>query len=162
MLQVAIAPWNAHDRLPGAGIIIYPAQNSSALLVGAIFLTSPFPEFVAPSSPHGQMMHSPTVMQPRHPSYQQMGSSPYGPMTRTHPHSSSSRHGHHPSPTDQPSPENKQDQYRYIMPRTVPPYSTGASSSSTDPNWPVVKDEEEGDLSAFTTSLRGGHGHYPQ
>ncbi|KAI0266564.1 hypothetical protein BC834DRAFT_823874 [Gloeopeniophorella convolvens] len=42
---VAMAPWNAPDSLPGAGIMIYPTSTSVSLLVGAIFLSGPFPEF---------------------------------------------------------------------------------------------------------------------
>ncbi|EGO29534.1 hypothetical protein SERLADRAFT_412990 [Serpula lacrymans var. lacrymans S7.9] len=45
--MVAIAPWRVPERLPGAGIIIYPTQTSSGMLVGAIFLTAGFPDFVA-------------------------------------------------------------------------------------------------------------------
>ncbi|EPQ54228.1 hypothetical protein GLOTRDRAFT_130607 [Gloeophyllum trabeum ATCC 11539] len=49
--MVAYAPWNS-PRLPGAGILIYPNPSSSALLVGAIFLNSAFPDFLGiPTSP---------------------------------------------------------------------------------------------------------------
>ncbi|KAI0300600.1 hypothetical protein B0F90DRAFT_1817641 [Multifurca ochricompacta] len=41
---VAMAPWN-QDNLPGAGIMIYPTSSTVSLLVGAIFLSGPFPEF---------------------------------------------------------------------------------------------------------------------
>ncbi|TFK50144.1 hypothetical protein OE88DRAFT_1736414 [Heliocybe sulcata] len=43
---VAFAPWLPASRLPGAGILIYPTPSSSGLLVGAIFLTSAFPDFL--------------------------------------------------------------------------------------------------------------------
>ncbi|KAI0319853.1 hypothetical protein OF83DRAFT_719984 [Amylostereum chailletii] len=49
--MVAYAPWNIPDRLPGAGIMLYPSPSSHALLIGAIFLSSPFPEFIAYSQP---------------------------------------------------------------------------------------------------------------
>jgi hypothetical protein len=42
--QIAMAPWGP-DNLPGAGVMIYPTSSSSSLLVGAIFLSGPFPEF---------------------------------------------------------------------------------------------------------------------
>lgn len=45
-LQVAFAPWNTPDTLPGAGIIIYPTQSSTSLLVGALFLSGSFPDFI--------------------------------------------------------------------------------------------------------------------
>ncbi|KIY44140.1 hypothetical protein FISHEDRAFT_8650, partial [Fistulina hepatica ATCC 64428] len=46
---VALSPWPDHSRFPGAGIIIFPTENTSSLLIGAMFLASPFPDFVAPS-----------------------------------------------------------------------------------------------------------------
>jgi hypothetical protein len=49
VLQVAFAPWNACDRLPGAGIVLYPTPNSSNLLFGAVLLSPPVPDFVAAS-----------------------------------------------------------------------------------------------------------------
>jgi hypothetical protein len=44
--QLALAPWGL-DNLPGAGMMIYPTSSSSSLLVGAIFLSGPFPDFAA-------------------------------------------------------------------------------------------------------------------
>jgi len=43
---LALAPWGL-DNLPGAGMMIYPTSSSSSLLVGAVFLSGPFPEFAA-------------------------------------------------------------------------------------------------------------------
>ncbi|KAH9965212.1 hypothetical protein BC827DRAFT_1265240 [Russula dissimulans] len=43
---LALAPWGM-DNLPGAGMMIYPSPSSPSLLVGAIFLSGPFPEFAA-------------------------------------------------------------------------------------------------------------------
>ncbi|KZT29844.1 hypothetical protein NEOLEDRAFT_1127723 [Neolentinus lepideus HHB14362 ss-1] len=43
---VAFSPWHPANRLPGAGILIYPTPSSNGLLVGAIFLTSSFPDFL--------------------------------------------------------------------------------------------------------------------
>jgi hypothetical protein len=47
--QVAFAPWNACDRLPGAGIVLYPTPNSGNLLFGAVLLSAPVPDFIAAS-----------------------------------------------------------------------------------------------------------------
>ncbi|TRM62298.1 hypothetical protein BD626DRAFT_404243 [Schizophyllum amplum] len=44
--MIAVAPWGADNRLPGAGMIIFPAENSSSLLVAALFPYSVFPDFV--------------------------------------------------------------------------------------------------------------------
>jgi len=44
--MIAIAPWNDPERLPGAGILLFPTASSTALLVGVIFLESPFPDFL--------------------------------------------------------------------------------------------------------------------
>jgi len=59
--MVAFAPWNASDRLPGAGIVLYPTPNSSNLLFGAVLLSTPIPDFVAASFatfiPPGQMAY---------------------------------------------------------------------------------------------------------
>lgn len=49
--QIAVATWNESDRLPGAGIIIFPTTSSTGLLIGAVFLNSSFPEFIIPSRP---------------------------------------------------------------------------------------------------------------
>jgi len=153
--MVALAPWH-HGRVPGAGIIVYPAQNSTALLIGAIFLSSPFPDFVA---------HSIPLSIPRH--YEEnMGSTPtgYGSVPRHTQRQSTSSHRHPqlPGPTDQAHPDNRQDQYRYIMPR--PAYHTypTSASSATDPSWPAVKNEEEGNITTTYVASRSGHGQTPQ
>lgn len=153
--KIAIAPWAAHDRLPGGGIIIYPAQNSSALLVGAIFLTSPFPEFVMPSA-NLPLLHSP--IPPGQPYHIGMAvPSPYGaqniPSTsqrtttlRTAAHHGSGQH------------LDSQSHYGFIMPRN---YTNNTSTPSAPGTWSAVKDEEGGDMSGFTPSLRTDT-HYPQ
>ncbi|KIL60295.1 hypothetical protein M378DRAFT_26607 [Amanita muscaria Koide BX008] len=41
---IAVAAWDV-DSVPGTGIVFYPAQNSSAMLVG-VFLQGPFPDFI--------------------------------------------------------------------------------------------------------------------
>lgn len=161
--QVAIAYWNT-ETITGAGIIIYPAQNSSALLVGALLLTSPFPDFVYRNLSAGPSPVSPTGIHPR---YQQtMGSSPpYASPSRPPPLPSSSRHIQQQqqpiSPTDQPGPSGRSDPYRYIMPRMASQaYPMSTSSSSGNPTWQVIKDEDNSDLSGFSSPPGGSH--YPQ
>ncbi|KAF8483496.1 hypothetical protein DFH94DRAFT_313699 [Russula ochroleuca] len=55
--MLGLAPWGL-DNLPGAGMMIYPTSSSSSLLVGAIFLTGPFPDFATyqqqPARPNPQ------------------------------------------------------------------------------------------------------------
>ena len=46
-VQVALAPWG-QETPPGAGMMIYPTSSSVSLLVGAVFLIDPFPEFATP------------------------------------------------------------------------------------------------------------------
>ena len=41
-----MAPWAEHGGLTGSGIIILPTTSSDGLLVGAIFLDEPFPDFL--------------------------------------------------------------------------------------------------------------------
>lgn len=59
MRQVAIAPWNAPDRLPGSGILVLPIPSSTGLLVGVIFLAERFPGFLVPSPILSAMQPSP-------------------------------------------------------------------------------------------------------
>ncbi|KII84246.1 hypothetical protein PLICRDRAFT_118121 [Plicaturopsis crispa FD-325 SS-3] len=191
--MVAIAPWSSPERLPGAGIIIYPAQNTTAILVGALFLSSSFPDFMSfsphhtagpayqtspttilppPQQSHRYQQPPPSGMPPP-PSSSSYGISRHGynlPQIQPPPSLPpvSHRYGQYPSPIEQHGQsshthgDKPPEQYRYpaITPsRTIPGYPTPSSSSSTDPSWPIVKDEDDGDLSEFTTSLRGGHGH---
>ncbi|KAF8903896.1 hypothetical protein CPB84DRAFT_1773650 [Gymnopilus junonius] len=146
---VAVASW-APNTFPGGGMIIYPAQNSSAVLVGALFFDIPFPSFisgvslpVSPISPHG-------MQPPRHMQYQQR-------ISTTAPYSSSPHHRHapslsphhsdHNSPIEQPIASRRPDPYPYIMPR--PGYNLGQPSSSTEDPWSNVKDEDENVYGAF-------------
>jgi hypothetical protein len=45
--MVALAPWG-QESPSGAGMMIYPTSSSVSLLVGAVFLIDPFPEFATP------------------------------------------------------------------------------------------------------------------
>ncbi|KAF8887572.1 hypothetical protein BD779DRAFT_1440712 [Infundibulicybe gibba] len=159
---VAIAPWGT-EMISGAGIIIFPAQNSSALLIGALFLSAPFPDFLV-GYPSPSLPLSPPGMQPRHhPQYQQQGAQP----SSAYP--SSSRHQHHnPHPTSphrsaphggsplEHSGGHPQDQYRYIMPRTSQSYVLQGSSSDNS-TWTIVKDEDEPGYPGFSPT----HGNPP-
>jgi len=128
--MVAIATWGASDRLPGAGIVLYPTQSSSNLLFGAVFLSSQFPDFVI-ASPTAPFAPLPTFMPSRQPTYPHQSYSPHmgysssyaSTSHQTLPHASSS---HHPMPS--PSPTG----YRYRMPRLDP----GGSLSSAGPSGP--------------------------
>ncbi|VDB91380.1 unnamed protein product [Peniophora sp. CBMAI 1063] len=65
---VAYAPWASPERLPGAGIVLYPSDSTGdSLLLGAIFTSTPFPDFLPPvhsSGPgagHAQSAYAPTT-----------------------------------------------------------------------------------------------------
>ena len=62
-VQVAIAPWSATDPSAVGGILLYPTTTTRALLVGIVFLTSGFPEFLQGSGMHPSM---PGTSQPMH------------------------------------------------------------------------------------------------
>ncbi|KAF9458223.1 hypothetical protein BDZ94DRAFT_1271124 [Collybia nuda] len=140
---VAISSWGSDD-IPGAGVIIFPAQNSSSLLVGALFLTDPFPAFVL-GTPSPTMPLSPGQMHPGYAThYQQPMSTPYATSSRHH-HSISPQQqqiAYSTNPIDQSGSGHRQDQYRlgYTMPRD---YST-TPTSTAEHQWPPVKDEEDG------------------
>lgn len=138
-------------------MIIYPAQNSSAVLVGALFLDTPFPSFVggipSPISPV-----TPTVMQQSSRHYQQRvapitpygGSSPHRHVPSLSPHNSDRN-----SPNGQPMAAHRQDPYRYIIPRsghTAYP-SLGQPSSSSDVHaWSGIKTEDENGYGNYASS----------
>ncbi|KAI0295723.1 hypothetical protein BC826DRAFT_268455 [Russula brevipes] len=71
---LAMAPWGL-DNIPGAGMMIYPTASSSSLLVGAIYLSGPFPDFAT-------YQQQPTRPNPQNPVLGQSSSShhqyPYG------------------------------------------------------------------------------------
>jgi hypothetical protein len=127
--QVAIAPWGT-NLFPGAGIIIYPAQNSSAILVGALFFVNAFPSFIGGvSSP--DLTVSPNMMQSsRQAQYQHpMVTVPYYGSPRPPPHNSDPN-----SPVERPISNHGQDPFRYVLPRdgnlaTYPNLAQGSSSA---------------------------------
>jgi hypothetical protein len=144
VIQVAIAPWNAPNRLPGGGVVFYPAQNSTALLIGVIFLSLPFPDFIIASLPSQSPM---SAMNPRQPMYP--AQAPYETSPRIMdalPHPSSSYR----------MPQS--DAYRYAMSRpTHTQYPNQMASSSSDPRWTITRGEED---SAFSGTDQGQGSQY--
>ncbi|KAF6748115.1 hypothetical protein DFP72DRAFT_581320 [Ephemerocybe angulata] len=140
---VAIAPWRTGE-LPyqGSGIIIYPSENSGAYLIGAVFHSGRFPDFVTNAL-------SPTVVIP--PALP-MSSGQYQPPTHSSPYSShvpqsQYRHSQQSSSPHQSSPNSPVDHpgssYRSIQPmpssRNPNPYTyqpTGNYGSTYPPSNP--------------------------
>ncbi|KAF9010274.1 hypothetical protein BDQ17DRAFT_1388208 [Cyathus striatus] len=144
--MVAVAAWGT-NIFPGGGIIIYPAQNSSALLVGALFFDTPFPDFVLGHSTPPNIPMSPGMMQQaRHPYYQQtmVPQASYGSPSH-HAHSRSPHRSNPNSPIEHPVPGHRQEQYRYIMPRG--PYANPGQSSADPSAWTP---EDEAHYSTFS------------
>ncbi|KAF5375725.1 hypothetical protein D9615_009352 [Tricholomella constricta] len=152
---VAIASWGSDD-IPGAGVIIFPAQNSSSLLVGALFLTNPFPAFVtSTSSPPIPL--SPSQMQMAYGAQYQQPIATYATSSRHHNSTSSQQPMSYPtSPVNDPGSDHRRPQYRY----TQRPYSNDRSSLSADSAWPEVKDEEDGNYTTFSPTNESPH--YPR
>ncbi|KAF8961769.1 hypothetical protein BDZ97DRAFT_1663802 [Flammula alnicola] len=151
---IAVASW-APNTFHGAGVIIYPAANSSAVLVGALFFETSFPSFIG-YAPSPVSPISPLAMQaPRHTQYQQRivtvppyeGSSPHRHAPSLSPHNSD-----HNSPIEQPIAAHRQDPYhRYIMPRPGHPGypDLGQASSSSQVAWTNVKAEDENGYATY-------------
>ncbi|KAH6890147.1 hypothetical protein BKA70DRAFT_394775 [Coprinopsis sp. MPI-PUGE-AT-0042] len=115
--EVAIVRWNNQT---GGGIIVYPATNSGAYLIGAIFYESDFPDFIRQIQP-------PSLLIPTSVGYPMGPPSAYGTHSAHfgHPQSSSPHHSHPSSPVDQPGSATS---YRAIVPRT--PVAHGAPYSA--------------------------------
>lgn len=136
--QVAIAQWGTPNH-QGAGMIIFPSGNSSAMLVGVLFISEPFPSFISGSPP------------PQHQLYPMTQAPPHGyPSSRPHP-------GNPPlAPTDRmiPNPHSPLDPrsaatYRYTIPAQYPEQAT---SSSANPTWQEVKDEDDPGYATFNNT----------
>lgn len=129
-----IAPWGT-PALPGAGMIIYPAQNSSSLLVGALFFDRPFPDFLGLNSPVVPLGPAIPPVPPMHPQSQytpgMVPASPYA----SHEQSVSPHRSDPNSPVDMTVAHagHRQDQYQqYLMtypPAGSPPSSTGSQAA---------------------------------
>ncbi|RXW20554.1 hypothetical protein EST38_g5300 [Candolleomyces aberdarensis] len=135
---VAIAPWRTGQvAYEGAGIVIYPAPNSSAYLIGAVFHSSGFPDFIR--SALSPIVSIPPASVPSYPQGQlpPMGpsSSPYSAQSHAshyrQPHSGSPQHSNSNSPVDHPG-----SSYRYIVPMPAHgpgQYPTQPSGSTSSP-----------------------------
>ncbi|KAF9478956.1 hypothetical protein BDN70DRAFT_807833 [Pholiota conissans] len=154
---IAVASW-APDTFHGAGMIIYPSSNSSAVLIGALFFDTSFPSFIGYAPPSMSPI-SPLAMQPppRHSQYPQQrivavppyeGSSPHRHAPSLSPHRSD-----HNSPIEQPIAAHRQDPYhRYIMPRPGYPELAEGSTSSQIGWTGNVKAEDENNYANYSTS----------
>jgi len=135
--QVAVAFWGS-DALSSTGIVIYPAENSSSLLVGAIFLTNTFPPFIlgdSPPLPPPAMplapLQLPANYTTQYPSYSASSRS----QSTTPPQLM----GYNHPPADSESPHFRQP-YRYL----VPP--AGRHGAQIVNPWLQVKSEDNNNL----------------
>ncbi|TEB23309.1 hypothetical protein FA13DRAFT_1640082 [Coprinellus micaceus] len=134
---VAIAQWRTGElAYQGSGVIVYPAPNSSAYLIGAVFHSTDFPDFIRSAL-------TPTVTIPAAPGVSISGSyqphvghsSPYSahaPQShyRNQQQSSSPHHSGPSSPIEHPG-----GNYRYIVPmpsRTPGQYPNQPSGSGAN------------------------------
>ncbi|KAF8169823.1 hypothetical protein K438DRAFT_223646 [Mycena galopus ATCC 62051] len=160
---VAIARWGT-DNFPGGGIIIIPAEHSSALLVAALFF-SQFPDVITtrlniPLSPI--ITHS----QQHNRSPQPMSTtpiSPYASGSRQIPSPTSfrrSRHSGSLSPTEQPISRSRQEQYRSVNPREPAVHLTAMTPLHSA--WPAVRDEDDRQYSPYSAHPGSGYSsRYP-
>ncbi|KAJ7599129.1 hypothetical protein C8J56DRAFT_1158139 [Mycena floridula] len=132
---VAMVPWNTPTGTgtinfgsSSGGILIYPAQNSSTLLVGAVFIDQPFPD-LATASPSPSLT-SPT---PHHSIYQPQlhistsVSTAYGPSTYSPATISpvQSRSSHSPiASTHQPGSQRQLHPYQRHQSQSLSPVSS--------------------------------------
>ncbi|KAF7360134.1 hypothetical protein MVEN_00741800 [Mycena venus] len=157
---VAIAGWGT-DNFPGGGIIIIPAEHSSALLVAALFF-SQFPDIITTrlNIPLSPIM---TQSQQHNPYTQPMSStpiSPYASGSRQIPSPTSYRRSHHDgslSPIEQPISRSRQEQYRSSIPRE--PTALPAPMAQPHSAWPAVRDDDR-QYSPYPAHP-GGHSRYP-
>lgn len=134
--MVAVAPWAASDRLPGAGVVLFPCRNSNNLLFGAILLTSQFPDFIV-GSPTASMAPLPATISHRQPTYTQ---SPYPHhMGYSASHASTT---HHITSSNQP-PSSPGPSYAYTIPRLVPASSLSSSSMAGPSSWSIITDPDD-------------------
>lgn len=137
-------------------MIIYPARNSSAVLVGALFFDTAFPSFIggipSPISPVSPLSMQQISRQPQY-AQQRISNIPYGSSPHRHAPSLSPHHSDNNSPIEQTiAMHNRQDPYRYMVqrPGQVPYNPMEQPSSSSDMAWSNVKDEDENGYAAYT------------
>ncbi|KAJ7017174.1 hypothetical protein C8F04DRAFT_1157391 [Mycena alexandri] len=161
---VAIAGWGP-DSFPGGGIIIIPAEHSSALLVAALFF-SQFPDIITtrlniPLTIVTQsQQHNPY---PQHTPISQYGS-PSGSRLIPSPTSfrRSSHHDGSMSPVEQPISRTRQEHYRSSTSRERPPIPSPMAPLHSHSAWPAVKDQDDTrkEYSPYSTHP-GSHHRYP-
>ncbi|KAF7351423.1 hypothetical protein MSAN_01574300 [Mycena sanguinolenta] len=153
---VAIARW-APDTFPGGGIIIIPAEHSSALLVAALFFAQ-FPDIITTRL---NIPLSPIVTHPQHhnPSTQPMSTTPISPYARQIPSPTSFRRSHGSlSPIEQPISRSRQEQYRSSLSREQAVHP--APMPTLHSAWPAVREEDDRQYSPYSTHP-GSHPRYP-
>ncbi|KAG2008087.1 hypothetical protein CC2G_013556 [Coprinopsis cinerea AmutBmut pab1-1] len=131
--EVAIAYWGHTSELSqtGAGIVIYPASNSGAYLIGAIFHSTDFPDFIR----HAASQQPPPLSIPASVPYQSQAMGPPSSSYNSHPshhrqpHTGSPHQSHPSSPTEQPGSAGS---YRPIVSRTPIPHG------NPYPNMPIA------------------------
>ena len=115
--QVAVAFWGS-DALSSTGIVIYPAENSTSMLVGAIFLTNTFPSFILGDSPPLQPPAMPLapLQLPANYATQYPQISSYSTSSRSQSTTPPQLMGYnHAPPVESESPHFRQP-YRYLVP----------------------------------------------
>ncbi|KAJ7359716.1 hypothetical protein DFH08DRAFT_734563 [Mycena albidolilacea] len=164
---VAIAGWGT-DTFPGGGIIIIPAEHSSALLVAALFF-SQFPDIITtrlntPSSPliTTQSQHHTLYTQPMQP--MSSTTTPISPLyaqsasgSRQIPSPTSYRRSRHDgslSPIEQPISRSRQEQYRSHPAHPAHPHPQIHAA------WPAPSDDDDKQYSHSPYSAHpGSHPH---
>ncbi|KAJ7443834.1 hypothetical protein FB451DRAFT_78221 [Mycena latifolia] len=164
---VAIADWGT-DTFSGGGIIIIPAEHSSALLVAALFF-SQFPDIITtrfntsltPIVTHSQQQH-PHYPQPMSATSMSQYGSPSGSRQIHSPTSfRRSRHDGSLSPTEQPISRSRQEQFRAMIPREQGMHPSSISPMHPHAPWSTTKDEEDAPQQYSPYSPHGTHPRYP-
>lgn len=119
-------PWGAPDRLPGAGMILYPTPGSTTVLAGAVFLASQFPEWALPPRIVSGSIAPPP--QPPHPAPQAYAYNPgaYGAYTQQE-----QQNPYGPPSTQHYNTAQQQQYEQYIL------APSSASTTNSDRSWPA-------------------------
>ncbi|KAJ7727003.1 hypothetical protein DFH07DRAFT_1000246 [Mycena maculata] len=149
---VAIAGWGT-DNFPGGGIIIIPAEHSSALLVAALFFAQ-FPDIIT-TRLNIPLTPIVTQSQPHNPYSQPMSTTPISQYasasgSRQIQSPTSFRRSHHDgslSPVEQPISRSRQEQFRPMIPR-----EPSMAPMHAHPAWPAVRDDQDKPYSPYPPS----------
>ena len=122
-------PWGAPDRLPGAGMILYPTPGSTTVLVGAVFLASQFPEWALP--PRVASGSGPPLPQPLQPAPQAYAYNPgaYGAYAQQQQQQQQEQQNPYGPPSTQRYNTAQQQQYMLAP--------SSASTTNSDGSWPA-------------------------